>query len=70
LQRGAILLSGNAPTIKITLYKSTNISYKLNQSQLLSEIGPDRSQPKSGNDNLVFNFANNGDVTSRYPTVD
>ena len=31
-------------------YESTNISYKLNQSQLLSEIGSDRSQPKSGND--------------------
>ena len=31
-------------------YKSTNISYKLNQSQLLSEIGSDRSQPKSGKD--------------------
>ena len=31
-------------------YESTNISYKLNQSQLLSEIDPDRSQPKSGND--------------------
>ena len=34
-------------------YKSTNISYKLNQSQLLSEIGSDRSQPKSGNDNTA-----------------
>ena len=33
-------------------YKSTNISYKLNQSQLLSEIGSDRSQPKSGNDSM------------------
>ena len=31
-------------------YESTNISYKLNQSQLLSEIDSDRSQPKSGND--------------------
>ena len=30
--------------------KSTNISYKLNQSQLLSGKGSNRSQPKSGND--------------------
>ena len=31
--------------------KSTYISYKLNQSQLLSGIDSNRSQPKSGNDN-------------------
>ncbi len=30
--------------------KSTHISYKLNQSQLLSGIDSSRSQPKSGND--------------------
>ena len=32
--------------------KSTNNSYKSNQSQLISGKGSKRSQPKSGNDNL------------------
>jgi len=33
--------------------KSTRISYKLNQSQLLSGIDSNRSQPKSGNDKVA-----------------
>ena len=46
-------LTGKANKTRDKDYKSTNISYKLNQSQLLSEIGSDRSQPKLGNDTCL-----------------